>query len=242
MSTKHLLTAGIALALGVAWTAGPALAQQTTGEKIENKAERAKDKAEDKAERAKDKAEDKAERAKDKAERTKDKAEAKAERAKDKAEAKADRAADKTDSKMDRAKDKARDIKDKVKDKTSELADKAKDKTADLTDKAKTKMDRAGDMDNKHDVMAMQRSLREKGYDPGPTDGIVGPRTRAALIDYQKKEGLTPSGQWDDDTKARLGVRATAAPDQTAVSASPADPRGEKTDRVTPPPTKRNAP
>lgn len=209
MNTKHLLTAGIALALGVAWTAVPALAQQTTGEKIENKAERAKDMAEAKAERAEDKVE---------------------------------RAGDKAESKMDRAKDKARDVKDKVKDKTSELTDKAKDKTSELTHKAKAQMDRADSRMDRHDVMAMQRSLRDKGYDPGPTDGVVGPRTRAALLDYQKKEGLTPSGRWDDDTKARLGMGTTAAPDQTAVSASPADPRGEKPSINTPPPTKRNAP
>lgn len=232
MSTRHLLTAGIALALGLAWSAAPAVAQQTTGEKIDNKIERAKDKAEDKAERA----EDKAERAKNKAER-------KAEHAKDKAEAKAERTGDKAESKMDRAKDKARDIKDKVKDKTSELTDKAKDKTAALTHKSKAKLGHPdADLADRHDVMAMQRSLRDKGYDPGPADGVYGPRTRAALIDYQKKEGLTPTGRWDDDTKARLGMGTAAAPDQTAVSASPADPRGEKPDKDTPPPTKRNAP
>ena len=218
--SKHWMTAGTALALGVVWTAGPALAQQTTGEKIENKVERTKDKAETKAERAADKAEDKAERTKDKAERTKDKAEAK------------------TESTMDSAKDKARDAKDTVKDKTSELSDKAKDKTGEL----KAKMDNANaDIDRK-EVMAMQRSLREKGHNPGPVDGIMGPRTRAALMEYQKKEGITPSGQWDDDTKSRLGVRTSAVPDQTAVSASVADPRGEKPSATTAPPTKRQTP
>ena len=220
MSTKHLLTAGIAVALGVAWTAGPALAQQTTGEKIDNKMERAKDNAE----YTKDKAEAKAEHAKDKAE-------VKAERMKDKAEAKAERAGDKAESKMDQAKDKARDMKDKVKDKTSELTDKAKDK-----------MDQANAASDRQEVMAMQRSLREKGHNPGPVDGIIGPRTRAALMDYQKREGLSPSGQWDDDTKSRLGLHASAAPDKTTVSASPADPRGEKPSTSTPPPTKRQAP
>jgi peptidoglycan hydrolase-like protein with peptidoglycan-binding domain len=220
MSKKHWLTAGTALALGVVWTAAPALAQQTTGEKIENKVERAKDKAETKAER------------------TADKAENKAERAKDKAEAKADRAADKTDSTVDRAKDKARDMKDKAKDKTSELTEKAKDKTAELKDK----MDNANAMHDRQEVMAMQRSLRQKGYNPGPEDGIIGPRTRAALADYQRREGLTPSGNWDDDTKSRLGTTAMAVPDKTAVSASPADPRGEKPSVNTPPPTKRQTP
>jgi peptidoglycan hydrolase-like protein with peptidoglycan-binding domain len=71
---------------------------------------------------------------------------------------------------------------------------------------------------------------------------MMGPRTRAALIDYQKSEGLTPTGRWDDDTRARLGVTARTVPDQTAVSASPADPKGERPDSDTPVPSKRNAP
>jgi hypothetical protein len=220
MTIKHWLIAGTALALGVAWTAGPALAQQTTGEKIENKAERAKDKAEAKAERAAEKAENKAERTKDKA------------------EAKADRAADKADSTMERTKDKARDMKDKAKDKTTELTEKAKDKTAEM----KHKMDSANAAHEREEVMAMQRSLREKGHNPGPADGIVGPRTRAALADYQRKEGLTPSGNWDDDTKSRLGVTAMTAPDKTTMSTTPADPRGEKPSVNNPPPSKRQSP
>jgi membrane protein involved in colicin uptake len=183
---KQLMTAGLALALGLVWTAGPALAQ-TTGEKIEGKAEKAADKAEDKAERAKDKA-----------------------------EAKADRAEDKADSKMD-----------KVKDKAVELKDKAKDKTTELKDKTKAKMDKAGDKmearADKSDVSAMQQALKDKGHDPGPIDGIFGPRTRAALRDYQTKEGLTATGRWDDATRAKLGVTTSATTTTTTGgSASPA--------------------
>jgi peptidoglycan hydrolase-like protein with peptidoglycan-binding domain len=33
------------------------------------------------------------------------------------------------------------------------------------------------------DVTAMQTALKDKGHDPGPVDGIMGPRTRAALRD-----------------------------------------------------------
>jgi len=232
--TKHWLTAGTALALGVAWTAGPALAQQTTGEKVDKKVER----AEDKAERAKEKADAKAEEAKAKAEREKNTAEMKAEHDKAKAEAKAEKTKDKAEAKADRAANKTESTMDKVKDKTSELTDAAKDKTVEM----KHKMERANADQDRQEVMVMQRSLREKGFNPGPEDGIVGPRTRAALMDYQKKQGLPPSGRMDDDTKSRLGVTAMTAPDKTATSATPADPRGEKTTVNTPPPTKRNAP
>ena len=190
---KSLTTAGLALALGVVWTAGPALAQSTTGEKVKDKAERAGDKME----RAADKTGDKLERAADKAED-------KAERAADKAENKAERAGDKAESKMDRAKDKA-----------SEVKNDAKEKTAELKDKAKAKMDRMEAKAHQKDVTAMQQALKDKGYDPGPVDGRMGPRTKAALMDYQRKEGLSPTGRWDNETAAKLGVQMSAADKET---------------------------
>jgi peptidoglycan hydrolase-like protein with peptidoglycan-binding domain len=57
----------------------------------------------------------------------------------------------------------------------------------------------------------------------------MGPRTRAALRDYQKKEGLNPTGRWDEETGNRLGVRmsATTPTDKIHTStpaASPATP------------------
>jgi peptidoglycan hydrolase-like protein with peptidoglycan-binding domain len=46
-------------------------------------------------------------------------------------------------------------------------------------------------------VMAMQQTLKGKGFDPGPIDGTVGPRTVAALSDYQKTENPTPTARRD---------------------------------------------
>jgi peptidoglycan hydrolase-like protein with peptidoglycan-binding domain len=40
-------------------------------------------------------------------------------------------------------------------------------------------------------VMAMQQALKDEGFDPGPIDGIVGPRTNAALRDQQRGENAT---------------------------------------------------
>ena len=40
-------------------------------------------------------------------------------------------------------------------------------------------------------VMAMQQALKDEGFDPGPIDGIVGPRTTAALRDSQRAEKST---------------------------------------------------
>jgi peptidoglycan hydrolase-like protein with peptidoglycan-binding domain len=37
----------------------------------------------------------------------------------------------------------------------------------------------------------MQQTLKDKGFDPGPIDGPMGPRTAAALRDSQKAESPT---------------------------------------------------
>lgn len=44
-------------------------------------------------------------------------------------------------------------------------------------------------------VMAMQQVLKDKGFDPGPIDGTVGPRTTAALRSYQKNENAKLAGR-----------------------------------------------
>jgi peptidoglycan hydrolase-like protein with peptidoglycan-binding domain len=56
-------------------------------------------------------------------------------------------------------------------------------------------------------AMAMQQALKDKGFDPGPMDGIVGPRTTAALREYQKSEKLAMTGKMDRDTAAKLGMK-----------------------------------
>lgn len=40
-----------------------------------------------------------------------------------------------------------------------------------------------------------QRALRDLGHQPGPIDGVVGPRTQAALMSYQRSEGLPITGR-----------------------------------------------
>ena len=154
---KRLTTAAIALALGLAWTVAPAMAQSTT-EKMKDKAETAKDKVEEKA----------------------------------------------------------RDVKETVKEKASD----AKEKVVEMKDKVKAKMHRAKGPDP--DTVALQQALKDKGFDPGPADGKMGPRTRAAMRDYQKKEGLNATGRWDEETGNRLGVRMSrATPSDTMQSSTP---------------------
>ncbi len=50
----------------------------------------------------------------------------------------------------------------------------------------------------------LQKLLRMAGYEFGPLDGIVGPRTRAAVKRFQSSEGFSQTGEFDKQTVARL--------------------------------------
>jgi peptidoglycan L-alanyl-D-glutamate endopeptidase CwlK len=69
------------------------------------------------------------------------------------------------------------------------------------------------------DVVALQRALKARGFDPGVPDGDFGPGTEAAVIAFQKSEGLTPDGIVGPQTLDRLGMPATALPVPVDVTA-----------------------
>ena len=60
-------------------------------------------------------------------------------------------------------------------------------------------------------IRQVQRQLSSRGYNPGPADGVLGRATRAALMDFQRKENLPVTGQPDSATRAALGVGAGVA-------------------------------
>ncbi len=47
------------------------------------------------------------------------------------------------------------------------------------------------------EIAKAQRLLRDLGYQPGPADGLMGPRTREAISDFQRTAGLTVTGAVD---------------------------------------------
>jgi peptidoglycan hydrolase-like protein with peptidoglycan-binding domain len=71
-------------------------------------------------------------------------------------------------------------------------------------------------------VKAVQQALKDKGHDPGAVDGKMGPKTQAALRDFQSKEGLTASGRLDAETMSKLGVEAKAGAAATGSGTAPA--------------------
>ncbi len=58
-------------------------------------------------------------------------------------------------------------------------------------------------------ITKVQSALKEKGYNPGPVDGIMGPRTSKALRDFQIKNDIPVSGEIDKPTLDRLGIKGS---------------------------------
>jgi hypothetical protein len=170
---KSLTTAVCALALGIAWTAAPATAQETTKEQAERKADQIENKAEQKADQIESDA-------KRKARETRAKGDAEADRVRGKTDGRSDTVGDKMDRAWDKTKATTREMKDKV--------------TGDERDYGRASAD----------LRSAQQALQAQGFDPGPIDGVMGPRTSAAVRDFQQKENLTVTGQLDAETRARL--------------------------------------
>ena len=55
-------------------------------------------------------------------------------------------------------------------------------------------------------IRKVQTLLNDKGFDPGPIDGVVGPRTMNALRDFQERFGIKSSGTIDNQTLFALGA------------------------------------
>src|SRR5262245_27213265 len=51
-----------------------------------------------------------------------------------------------------------------------------------------------------------QQTLNHRGYQAGPANGQMNPKTRQALRNFQQSEGLEVTGRLDDDTLAALGI------------------------------------
>ena len=56
-------------------------------------------------------------------------------------------------------------------------------------------------------IMAVQRALKDKGYDPGPIDGKMNSRTQAALKSFQSASNLQATGVLDSESASKLGLR-----------------------------------
>ncbi len=69
------------------------------------------------------------------------------------------------------------------------------------------------------DVLELQLRLKEMGFDPGPCDGIYGPRTAAAVSSYRRANRL-PLGRADLLARSSL-LKASGQPANTLPAAPP---------------------
>lgn len=53
-------------------------------------------------------------------------------------------------------------------------------------------------------VSGIQARLKGLGHDPGAIDGVIGSRTRAALVAFQREHELALTGEPDEATRAKL--------------------------------------
>jgi peptidoglycan hydrolase-like protein with peptidoglycan-binding domain len=60
-------------------------------------------------------------------------------------------------------------------------------------------------------VLEAQHALKSKGYNPGSMDGVYGPKTQAAVRDFEKKSDLPVDGLLSLQTLAALGVTSAGA-------------------------------
>ena len=55
-------------------------------------------------------------------------------------------------------------------------------------------------------IIQMQEILAQKGYNIGTPDGKLGPKTRAAIRDFQKENNLKQDGYPNKDTLLKLNT------------------------------------
>ncbi len=58
-------------------------------------------------------------------------------------------------------------------------------------------------------ITKVQSALKSKGFDPGPIDGLMGPRTNRALREFQIQKDIQVTGEINKETLGRLGIKGS---------------------------------
>ncbi len=75
-------------------------------------------------------------------------------------------------------------------------------------------------MSGQGNVKDVQEALKDKGFDPGPIDGVMGHKTQEALRSFQQSKNLKVTGRLDSETAQQLGVSSSAAGMSSSPSSS----------------------
>lgn len=71
-------------------------------------------------------------------------------------------------------------------------------------------------------VAATQQALRNHGVSPGPVDGVFGPQTHRAVVNFQRKRGLVVDGIVGPQTARALGIAVPHPGGTTRTTTRPA--------------------
>ncbi|MCS6785424.1 MAG: lytic murein transglycosylase [Thiobacillaceae bacterium] len=75
---------------------------------------------------------------------------------------------------------------------------------------------------SRRQIIDLQRQLQALGHDAGEIDGVLGPRTRAAIRAFQRAEGLPADGYASPELLRMVELRALTGPHRPAATAVPA--------------------
>lgn len=91
-----------------------------------------------------------------------------------------------------------------------------RDKSGQLSDQRSSgsssgDMSRQNRMTSSSQVRRVQQALKAQGHDPGPIDGVMGPRTQEALRSFQTSQSLDATGDMNQETMDKLGLGRTSS-------------------------------
>lgn len=77
-----------------------------------------------------------------------------------------------------------------------------------------------GHMARQGNVKQIQEALKDKGFDPGRIDGVMGQKTREALRSFQQSKNIKVTGRLDSETAQQLGVSSSTSGTSSSRSSS----------------------
>jgi peptidoglycan hydrolase-like protein with peptidoglycan-binding domain len=69
-------------------------------------------------------------------------------------------------------------------------------------------------------VREAQQALKDKGYDVGAVDGVMGTKTQSGIRSFQQAQGIEQSGTLDQKTLAALGSQGSSSSTASQPSTS----------------------
>ena len=91
-------------------------------------------------------------------------------------------------------------------------------------------------------VRAVQRDLADLGYPVGTIDGVFGPATRRALINFQEERRLQTTGEVDEPTRAALDAEFAPIAVNVPTAQAPLETSSQQLDTTPTPPVPEIAP